>query len=390
MGEKETYPEIKFKLKLSKQESGSSGSGGEEISVGESVGGAGSIGENGAVEENSAVQNSEEGQGSEESTESQVSVEGNEGSSESGAGITGGVISDGENVVNGVVNAQEDFEYDSSGYDAEIISDSVSSESGGANAGDLKLNVKNDKLIVSTKYSEIEEGFGEEYIGKRKMTIPIDLGEFGIVAEESGTFSVEIVYNGNSIVKAQEDISVEAGNETVSNESTSEEPPIEEDESESGAGGGVVGNETIPSNETSIGNETGINQTVSNETSIGNETGINQTVSNETIPSNETISLNETQFNQTVVTSVFNASDNITVNTTQFNAVLGQPVKWVKKVELDINSSFKVTLQLPASAGNISIRKIEKNSEELARLVKSNESREKSIEDNPKEEVNST
>ncbi len=61
------------------------------------------------------------------------------------------------------------------------------------------------------------------------------------------------------------------------------------------------------------------------------------------------------QANQTEIIETIEA--NATITTTQERAVIGQPVKWTKKIELDNPSS--VTITIPAEAENITAYKIE-------------------------------
>ncbi len=61
--------------------------------------------------------------------------------------------------------------------------------------------------------------------------------------------------------------------------------------------------------------------------------------------------VNETLINETIVA-------NVTVNTTQYGAVLGQPVRWKKKIELSEGSELLV--ELPSIASNVSVVKIVK------------------------------
>ena len=58
--------------------------------------------------------------------------------------------------------------------------------------------------------------------------------------------------------------------------------------------------------------------------------------------------VNETISNQTIA--------NVTVNTTQYGAVLGQPVRWKKKIELSEGSELSV--ELPSVASNVSVIKV--------------------------------
>ena len=80
--------------------------------------------------------------------------------------------------------------------------------------------------------------------------------------------------------------------------------------------------------------------------------------------------INETISNQTIA--------NVTVNTTQYGAILGKPVKWKKKIELA--EASELTIELPASAKNVSIVKIVKAEESVEILEVEEEIVEEEIE----------
>jgi len=87
--------------------------------------------------------------------------------------------------------------------------------------------------------------------------------------------------------------------------------------------------------------------------------------------------VNETISNQTIA--------NVTVNTTQYGAVLGKPVKWKKKIELAEASAL--TIELPASAENVSIVKIVKEEESFEILEAEEVEEEKETEENDENEL---
>src|SRR3989344_6126794 len=92
------------------------------------------------------------------------------------------------------------------------------------------------------------------------------------------------------------------------------------------------------------------------------------------------ILLNETALNNTLLNdSLMNITvGNITITTLQFDAVLGQSVKWKKKISL--NESMPINITLPKQAENITVYKIvEDLGEEIAK--------EKSLEERVLEEI---
>ncbi len=364
IGKKETYPEISFELAVSESVSSSDSSDSSSSDSSSDSGtdsgtdnvedsqdsvtsdGTSDSGDNtgesstdsdsdGTTDSNSG---SDSGQGdtgesdggdtssSDSSSDSSSSDSSSDSGTDSGAGdsgdvgITGGVVSDNSNIISGSVIFGEDFEYVlNEGENVELVSGSVMVNGEFVDDSVIQLDAENGKIIVTTSYSVVEEGFGEDYLGEESLQLQIDIAEFGFIAEENSIFSIDLVYGSESIVNAEKDISVEDVVEEVETE-----PEVEE-----GAGIGVF-------NDTLI-NET-INEIVTNETLV-NETIINDTLVNETI-------------------------GNISIRTVQYGAVLGKPVKWVKNVSVDTTGNLNLSVEIPIEAENISITKIAKEKEE--------------------------
>ncbi len=142
----------------------------------------------------------------EQPSEEQASEPISESPSESGGesvGITGEVID--ENIIEGIVIKDSPYEYSlEEGKTIQIIESSQ----------DIFFEMKDGKAIITTDYSEIEEGFGEEYLTDEKISIPITLDNLGIVAKE-GELTFKFVYNELELLSASKTINVEkALNET--------------------------------------------------------------------------------------------------------------------------------------------------------------------------------
>lgn len=349
IGKREVYPEVEFEIKISDKSEepseeteetatdfgeGEGGSDGQESSEnsdeqpvepegtveeenGEEPGNEGTTEEpEGTIEEPEGTVEEEMPAESPESQTEETAEEPGESSeppAESGdAGITGEVTSEG--FIYGKVTKEKSFEYEVGDRDAKIVKGSVEVEGEKADDNLVKLKVRNGVAEISTGYSVEEEGFGEDFLGNEKKKISIDLSEFGLMALNDSLLSVKLVYQDNVIVEAEKDISVVEPEVEETNESAGE-PIIEKNES--------IINESI------------------NE-SIGEI--INATF-------NETFT-NETLANQTIIDS------NITVNITQYGAVLGQPVKWKKRIDLQ-EGPATVSVEIPAGAENVSIRKLD-------------------------------
>ncbi len=156
-------------------------------------------------------------------------------------------------------------------------------------------------------------------------------------------------------------------NETVANETiTTTETPSGEIGGgiEGGAGvGGVISNETILSNQT----VSEVNQTIPETNQTSNITISNETLNNITGILNIT---NITILEQNVTNiTIINQTANFTTQETtfQYSAVLGQLVKWEKRVKVEVNGTDSVEnfiIDLPELAGNVSVKKIKDEKEE--------------------------
>ena len=84
--------------------------------------------------------------------------------------ITGSIVSENEQIVAGKASKGNDFEYNfGEGERAEIISGSVKVKDNAIGDGNIKLKVNKEKAEVSTEYSIVEKGFGEEVKMKRVL-----------------------------------------------------------------------------------------------------------------------------------------------------------------------------------------------------------------------------
>jgi len=211
--------------------------------------------------------------------------------------MTGEVIL--ENVISGTASKDNDFEYSFVvGKTAEIVGAPrvypetflPETSTGGRSVNvdgkildESVLKIKNNKdgVVVSTDYYYEEEGFGEDYVGKKELKFTINLGEFDLIAENDSLFTIKLISGETILVEANKDLS-------------------------------VTEHEIIESNETII--EEIINETILNETEI---------------VSNETINFTDILLN---------------INTTQYGAVLNKPVKWKKNVKLEKEGKVNVEL----------------------------------------------
>ncbi len=265
----------------SSSESGSSGISSESSSSSSSESGS-----SGISSESSSSSSSESGSSgissdsnSDKDKEKDNSDKDKEKSSDSGA-ITGSAIDD-DSIIFGTTSGSSEFKKSlSDGQDVELVSGSVVYNGTTISDDSISFEVANGEVVVSSKYSIVSEGFGEEYLGDYSFEVSVDLSQFGLIADLEAPFTIALVYQDISIVSATEDISV-SGSLNESNSSL--------------------------------------------------------------IPEKTILEINESEAE---------------VNITQFDAVIGQPVKWSKKVSFDLNSSVNLFVQIPANAQDIVIEKI--------------------------------
>mgnify|MGYP000259441038 CR=1 FL=1 len=104
---------------------------------------------------------------------------------------------------------RNDFEYSlGDGQGASIFGGSVESEGEKIDSSNLDLDIKDGTAIVSTEYYIEEKGFGEEYVGDKKLKLNVDLADFGLIAENSSVLSIKIVYGAETFVEIEEDVAV--------------------------------------------------------------------------------------------------------------------------------------------------------------------------------------
>jgi len=233
IGEKEVYPEVDFVLKITESTEDNENSGSSESSETESEE---------AEEAEEIVEEVEE-----VVEEAEEVVEESEAETEGASLITGGTISEiGVGDIEGSVSAESVYTYElEQGQSVEIISSTQ----------DIEINIEGNVVEITTEYSEIEQGFGEEYFGDEDYELEIDFADLGIFPEE-GEFTVSLVYDDEEILSISTTLLIDGNVDESSRIEEPEEPALNETEA----------NET-EANETEI-NITEANETLINETEI--------------------------------------------------------------------------------------------------------------------------
>lgn len=139
--------------------------------------------------------------GGESSSDSGSSDSGGDSSGDSGgesAPITGEIIGEDGDLIVG--NTSKDFPYVYDvplGKQIEIV----------YTTAPVDVFYKGDQVIVTTKYSEFAQGFGEEYVTDETITLPIRFSDFGLVARQ-GTLGIVFSYNDTEILGSSVEIEV--------------------------------------------------------------------------------------------------------------------------------------------------------------------------------------
>lgn len=356
------YPEVDFEIRIV-QTDGTDQEGAEEPSGNESSG----------EEQNETGEDGE----SDEGEDSSQPPEEEENPPAGESLITGSVVLEEDEIVHGTVRAGEDFTYVlEEGQDAEVVSGSVNVD-GNEVPDDVVSVFVSETVRVSTNYSEEREGFGPEYGGDEVLSLNIDLSEFDMNAT-TDVLTVRVIYENETIIESEENISVR-GNESESNESfgSNESSPS----NESGVTGGVNFTQNIPVVRIIKNNYTELNmgdyfegaaryeffaanitgefegdvlRLVPDEDFSGAEKGIVRGCVDEyCVSSNEF--------------TILVSAGALNIKTIRNKIEVGKPVRWEKNVSLEVPET--VTIELPAEAKNISVRKITEEGEEDASLT---------------------
>ena len=115
-------------------------------------------------------------------------------------GMTGKVVVEFERETNGQVSAGETFIYILyEGEKAEIKPRSVKTDSKQLSDNDVELKIEDNEVIVTTDYSEIGKGFGEDYLGSRNNEIIIDISNLDLILKP-GSLKISLIDSNQEII----------------------------------------------------------------------------------------------------------------------------------------------------------------------------------------------
>jgi hypothetical protein len=143
-----------------------------------------------------------------------------------GLGMTGKAVVEFEREIHGQVSAGETFTYTL--YEEERVElkpRSVRTDSKQLSDNDIELKIEGDEVIVTTNYSEIGGGFGEDYLGSRSKEIIIDISNLDLILEQ-GSLKISFIDSDQEIISLStllKEGEVDA-NETISKEPIPEIP----------------------------------------------------------------------------------------------------------------------------------------------------------------------
>ena len=147
-------------------------------------------------------------------------------------GLTGMVSIELENEVSGITSKDKSFIYElKEGETAELKPKSVKIGDESVEDKIISLKIEDNKAIVTTDYSEIEKGYGEDYVGSNEKIISLDLPDLNLLLEK-GDLTIKLVYGEEELIYLKTFLKEgeKTSNEAVVNVEEDEEPskiPIE-------------------------------------------------------------------------------------------------------------------------------------------------------------------
>ncbi len=286
--------------------------------------------------------------------------------------ITGSAISEQAEegiIISGSVKSGENFIYAlEDGQSAELVAGSVKVNGEAIGDDEVDVKVNPTRVKVSTNYSLTEEGYGQDYLGAEMLDfLSLNLSNLGIPAKE-GVLRVSLDYNNEEIFSFEENINVIPAS---SNESAESNYSDYADSSEGGGGTAVLRMiKDIPKIEVLKGRSFSLNLSEYFEGAVNYGAGAEGlridfdgeiiTIKPDGLSGEKAVKITAYGFYENIesnefIVSVLSGESNI--KTSRGAIRLGEPVRWVKNISLAVPED--ITIELPASAYNISVRKIE-------------------------------
>ncbi len=146
-----------------------------------------------------------------------------------GLGMTGNAVVEFEREINGQISAGETFTYTlQEGERIELKPRSVKTDSKQLSDNDVELKIEGNEVIVTTDYSEIEKGFGEDYLGSKSKELVIDISSLDLILGQ-GNLKINLIDSDENVISLE--TSLEEGkidaNEIILDEPILDEPTLE-------------------------------------------------------------------------------------------------------------------------------------------------------------------
>ena len=351
-GVKEIYPEVSFDLRIFGEEVSESSGDSSESGVGEGELDNESEEVDEGIEETpesdkgsgDSESSLEEDGATEKSSDSDDSGDGEESSSNDGSGAS----SSSESSLGDSSDSGDSGESDGGGSDGDSSGDSGESVTGSV--------ISDEEFIVS---GTVVKGESFEYNLEQGQKAELVAGSVKVNGEIKGEVDLEIS-EGKIIVSTDYFIEEHGFGEEFLGDEHEIEVSIDDlgfvAESDSVLKIEVIYNENILVE-------------VEKDISVEEIEEVNETIK----------AVNQTLLNESV--------EFISVNTTQVRAVLGEPVKWIKTI--NATKPTKIVVEIPSTAGNISIKKVDEELDDEFEEVEESESDEEVIQAiNESEETN--
>ncbi len=272
--------------------------------------------------------------------------------------LTGNVVSQDRQVISGVVSKGNNFEFNlENGQKAKILPGSVRVNGESLPESSIDLKVRNGKAIISTGYFVNEKGFGERFLGEYGLSLIVDLSKLELVAQE-GDLVISLVYGDEVIASASKNILLEE--------------EIEVNESNLTKLKDIEMIRLSPNSSFELNLSEYFSGAESYEFEANNITG---EFLGEALILNSDGRFKGSRKGKVIafsgaenVSSEFNilvSSGAISIKTSRSQIKVGEPVKWVQNVSLEIPEN--VTIELPKHADNVSVKKVEKEEEKEAK-----------------------
>jgi hypothetical protein len=251
------------------------------------------------------------------------------------------------------------------GESAEIIGDITDEEGNIVPSSAINVERTTDGIEITTDYSYSDEGFGEDYLTDEITNIPINIAKLGLLAENS-TLEIKLVYQDNLITSLENKIWIISENET----NVTEEILLPENKSinlirdidalrlKSGGNISINLSEYFQNAQEYGFNVDNLSASFDGDIiTIFVDEGFRGSRKSRIIAYREDKSqmLESNEFNILV------SGGAVKIDSARSSIKLGEDVKWTLNVSLEMAEN--VSIQLPLSADNISVSKIEDSSE---------------------------